>query len=542
MKYFGKVYWRSCAALLAITAIAGFARLPIFDDAYITYRYARNWARGLGPVFNVGEQVEGYTTFLQTALLAPAIRLGVDPRMGSLLVSILCVALIAAWGATHLNRGKTSETDNRPVYYAAVIVTAPPMMHWALSGMETVWYAAAVFAATMLLIGDIDASRLPWRSALAALMAAMLRPDGFLIAAALGLAWLLWSRERRWLGGVVFALVVLIPYGLYFAWRLDYYGHLFPNTYYAKVGEGGFVLRRRGLEYAIRSALSGGFTIIALWMLRRARRFGAKVGLSPRVMLMVIGAQFFEAFWTGGDYLPFYRFVLPVWPLCILVVLECAALPRGDDPEPVSPFWSMRRGRRWVRYVLMTFILLGIADMNGLKAIIASGLTRNWESRARALNKIIPEDAVVAATAIGAAGWFMDRPLIDMMGLTDETIAHTPLPTGKNYAGHEKYNTDYVLSRRPAVVMLCMMELPKPLEHCPEVVEGFAMMPARIDMLKTERFSAEYVYANHPFGRGFFATFVRRDLIGQPGYEQWFVHVPAPGVPDEEPGLEDIFD
>ena len=34
------------------------------DDAFITFRYARNLADGLGPVFNPGEAVEGYTTFL----------------------------------------------------------------------------------------------------------------------------------------------------------------------------------------------------------------------------------------------------------------------------------------------------------------------------------------------------------------------------------------------------------------------------------------------------------------------------------------------
>src|SRR5437867_1649073 len=32
------------------------------EDAYITYRFARNLALGLGPVFNPGERVMGFTT------------------------------------------------------------------------------------------------------------------------------------------------------------------------------------------------------------------------------------------------------------------------------------------------------------------------------------------------------------------------------------------------------------------------------------------------------------------------------------------------
>jgi hypothetical protein len=40
------------------------------DDSYITYRYARNVVRGLGPVYNPGERVEGHTNFLWMMMLA----------------------------------------------------------------------------------------------------------------------------------------------------------------------------------------------------------------------------------------------------------------------------------------------------------------------------------------------------------------------------------------------------------------------------------------------------------------------------------------
>ena len=53
-----------------------------FDDAYIAYRYAENWARGLGPVFNSGERVEGYSDFLWVALLTPVARLGGNVVIG----------------------------------------------------------------------------------------------------------------------------------------------------------------------------------------------------------------------------------------------------------------------------------------------------------------------------------------------------------------------------------------------------------------------------------------------------------------------------
>ena len=59
---------------LAIFILAFSARIipgpRTIDDAYITYRYARNILAGLGFGYNPGEQVLGTTTPLYTLLLA----------------------------------------------------------------------------------------------------------------------------------------------------------------------------------------------------------------------------------------------------------------------------------------------------------------------------------------------------------------------------------------------------------------------------------------------------------------------------------------
>lgn len=53
-------------------------RFTLTDDAYISLRYARNWANGVGVVWQPGDWVESYTNFLQVALLALGLRLGAD--------------------------------------------------------------------------------------------------------------------------------------------------------------------------------------------------------------------------------------------------------------------------------------------------------------------------------------------------------------------------------------------------------------------------------------------------------------------------------
>src|SRR4051812_41830546 len=51
----------------------------IQDDAFISFRYAQNLARGLGLVWNAGERVEGYTNFLWTLFLWIPHYLNIDP-------------------------------------------------------------------------------------------------------------------------------------------------------------------------------------------------------------------------------------------------------------------------------------------------------------------------------------------------------------------------------------------------------------------------------------------------------------------------------
>ncbi len=46
------------------------------DDAFISFRYARNLVEGHGLVFNPGEYVEGYTNPLWTLWIAGGLRLG----------------------------------------------------------------------------------------------------------------------------------------------------------------------------------------------------------------------------------------------------------------------------------------------------------------------------------------------------------------------------------------------------------------------------------------------------------------------------------
>src|SRR5438105_2388542 len=62
----------------------------VLDAPYITYRYARNFARGHGLVWNPGDSpVEGYTTFLWAATIGLLMRSGCSPLLSSHIISFL---------------------------------------------------------------------------------------------------------------------------------------------------------------------------------------------------------------------------------------------------------------------------------------------------------------------------------------------------------------------------------------------------------------------------------------------------------------------
>ena len=69
--------------LLALLSISVQNWGQVFDDAFISYRYAQNLAMGHGITWNPGyPPTEGYTNFLLVLILAPAIWAGLDTFIG----------------------------------------------------------------------------------------------------------------------------------------------------------------------------------------------------------------------------------------------------------------------------------------------------------------------------------------------------------------------------------------------------------------------------------------------------------------------------
>jgi hypothetical protein len=437
------------------------------DDAYISFTYARNWVQGLGLVFNPGERVEGYTCFLWVVLSALGLWLGAEINLWS---SALGIA--AAFGSVAATLGLAAELSpperrQWAIVPAAILSLWPPLSWWGVSGMETTLFT---FLVTMAVWWHVRTEARSSLTPVLLALAAMTRPEAWLLSALFCLD-ALRLRGRRGLGYV--ALFALL-FGAFFAWRVWYYGYLLPNTFYAKVGWSSEQVWR-GLRYLkpfLRDwggVLLPGAALALVVFARENKRatpgeeggVAASGGMLRRLSAayVFLGAYVAYVVAVGGDAFTSYRFWLPVrfWVPVVpsLVAFTWAAAVRGAG------------GSARTRLATAAAAVLGawwmgsaaIADLRAQPQRVRAARFLQQVAKYTAAcirDRTAPHESI-AAVGIGALRYYSDRPVIDMVGLTDLHIAReTRVPMGGGWAGHEKYDSRYVLSRRP--VYICVDE------------------------------------------------------------------------------------
>jgi hypothetical protein len=153
------------------------------DDAYIIFRYARNFALGRGLVFNVGERVEGYTSFLWTLQLAFGEWLHLSSEVLAPLLSVLYTA--GTVGICGLFIFRQQRPRRWPVFLTVLLILATHRTWaiWATSGLETrsftFFVLTAFYALTRAEQTLCQRTRVAWLGSVSFLLAlaTLSRPD-----------------------------------------------------------------------------------------------------------------------------------------------------------------------------------------------------------------------------------------------------------------------------------------------------------------------------------------------------------------------------
>ena len=424
----------------------------VAEDAYISLRYARNLVEGHGLVFNIGERVEGYTNFLWTLLLAAGLSIDIEPALltQSLGLFFTAMALVCL---LRLHRRLLGGRPHVPV----AIVGLALNYTWAsygTSGLETSLLSALI-AALFLLLAEWQARSGPPRpfepmlAAAGALMALamMTRPDALLLIPPAVVLVLRYPASRgRLLRPMASLLLPLVAIYLpYFLWRYGYYGHPFPNTFYAKganlsyFGQGLYYLWEFVQRYFLWVFLP--FLPLAAWM---ARRRAEPLTLALGLFCVL---HTYSVVRVGGDFME-GRFFVPILPyLYLLVEQSLRALFHKPAVKLVALGALVASVAVNHKVIEPRQIEHGITDERSWAPVFG-----RWYHAGAVFGRHLPEGTLVATDAVGAFGYGSRLPLVDTLGLTDETVAHLPLAR-RSRPGHEKTAPpEYLEQRKVAII------------------------------------------------------------------------------------------
>jgi arabinofuranosyltransferase len=440
----------------------------IVDDAYITFRYARNLWLGLGPVYNPGDApVEGYTSPVWMLLMVPGFMFGRSPELLSLILSGVCgvllLLLFAVWAGRVLGSGWMQ------AFAVLWLGTNYTFVSWGSGGLETMGHAMTTLAAIVCfhswMAGDKRRHPVlaPLGAGLAAAANSLFRPEGILLFC-LEFMVALWALLRWRLPGLrarslaVFWLAAALPVAAHMGWRLSFYGGLLPNTFYVKATDPSPVLGLRWLggflsghfvHWAVFAALCAGCWHLRARLPVAQRRLWACLGI-------YIAAHLAYVVQLGGDVFE-YRFLVQILP--------ALALWLGLGAEAA---FSAHRGAR-LPAVIAAFVLL-VAGLSPLRAlgyhlgpnapVISSAQSwrvgaemAEWRLVGEWLARYARKPESIALTPAGLIPYLCDLRTLDMLGLNDAHISRQPA-TSSNHPGHTKVaGSDYVRAWKPTYML-----------------------------------------------------------------------------------------
>ena len=438
----------------------------ISDDAFISFRYARNLALGHGLVFNPGERVEGYTNFLWTLLLAGASKLHLAPGLTSLVLGLLSLAACLALVRDLADRLSPRRAPVILSIGVVLLATHTFIADYGTSGLET------VFAATLVLLSLHRAlAARPLQAGLASVAAIMAHPDHAIFYGALAAALWLQNRSRRDL--LRYLAPMLLVYTPYFLWRWHYYGSFFPNTFYAKSASEAYL--SQGYVYVVVCVIGGG---LMGWLpLALLGLYTKRNHLLGRFIMLALPPYLFYVMKIGGDFM-MGRLLIPLMPpLALLVELGARNLSAARQRACAYAGIALAMASVLpIRVIRPSEKLFHIADERSFYPVhsvtpmrVDSPFT-NWsDSLIRAFGRG-PDGPTTAIGCIGIVAYRTGYPMLDVFGLTDPNVARQPIAV-RGRPGHEKRAAPgYLLDR--GVLITDQPVYPPEYARLTEVIPG----------------------------------------------------------------------
>lgn len=416
------------------------------DDAFISFRYAKNLFNGLGLVYNAGERVEGYTNFLWTIIAYFGMLLRFQPIYFAQAVSV--AAQMLTLYMLYLLGIASSRPRVQALIAPAFLACNVSFLLYPMTGMETSFFTMLITLAVLLIHRQFYKSRGgAIVTGIVLLSISLTRFDGLGIVAAILVFKILLDREFKNMLPVL--LVLAVGVGGYHIWRFFYYPTLLPNTFYAKVG---FSVSQLvgGLKYVYRFAVENGQHALIFALIPFVAGHTSR---TTKMIAWVVVAHLSYIVLVGGDWMPHFRFVLPVLPLLFWLMQEGLLAIYSLLKPKIQQLGSCRQFAILFFLLLFTFNLSPLYQNREFRGFSAPWfITGDARAIGEYLDSALPEDAAVAIEWGGILPFYMEQPVLDTFGLTDSEITRQDFP-GSVFG--RWITKDYLASRKPDVIIPC---------------------------------------------------------------------------------------
>jgi len=429
---------------MGITALV-FNHAWVSEDSFITFRYVSNTVDGLGPIFNLGERVQGFTHPLWFILLVLGSLIGADPIYLSIVYGLVFTFLtMAILGCALAQRVPNRHTLVILIAFASLLWgLSDPWVSFQTSGLENSLSNLLIVA--ILIEAWLHTMGRPGRLLLFVTLLCLTRPDFIIFTTPLVIVLLARKWPVRRFFGLAWTTLPAIGW-LAFAWA--FYGTVLPNTATAKLGiyPNWVVAVGQGLRYlqdwltydtipAISAVVFLGFAMFAA---RSKERIACVIGILFYCIWVV---------WIGGDFMR-GRMLTPVLTATVvlgsLTIVEKSVGVRGRT-------WPIETGVA-AGLFLVLFFLHGVGPNPGatiseygivnerlyypgyqLRSILKQGRLENPY-----LDLQLAEDLRIFAVTCGQITIHLRNTgtiaylagpnvsVIDTLGLTDTYIASLP--------------------------------------------------------------------------------------------------------------------
>jgi hypothetical protein len=489
--------------IMAVSFLLATSSRPIqfLDDAWITFRYARNLAFEGELTFNPAERVEGITNLLWALALSLEMRLmpaGVELLAAVSGLVLTALALQRIWALGNLMGLHPMTAALAP----CLLILTPDFYATMTNGLEGPLFALLLAEALLRIAGGNAIA-----AAIALGLLFMTRPE----AVAPGLFYLLLllqpalrleagrrltldifdlrSSRRRADFGRAFGIMAVII-GAVTAFRALYFGAIIPNSMQAKFYPFSWMLLDGGLNYLLEFGKSNPHLVLivvisvglvlspaAAGEAAPAPKNGLRredVQLAARIALFVILYSFIIPLRSGGDWMPASRLLIQYGSAysAVLVVwlgrFGAASRSRQEPGQAVRHSSAPKTARRELRETAMLVVCLVLlvlpAQRTAKAAIIRWGEHAPlfdlrptpgfpfWDVVAERLSAApLNKSDVVSSEGIGYISYVLgETRMHDPLGLTDAHIARL----GKERYPFGKLDLKYTLQDvRPSVMI-----------------------------------------------------------------------------------------